>query len=322
MKTMLGKISVLLVIVVFLEIGLTIFLKTPGEIKELNECLKRKADVIYFGDSTISNSAKDDSDKRSIVSMLQDQLPQLKICCIQGSSYNMDVYLSFCRYILKQKYRPKVLIIPINMRSFSPEWDMRPEYQFEKLKVFLDGSIFLKILYRPLSVLKCNLYGVRQDQFKNTPVFNGDMPVGRVKDFEQSIYGGCKDYSAAGARKVFLYLYMYSLKERHRKIQSMLGIAKIMKQSGTKVIFYITPIDYETGEKYLPAQFLKRLDSNTRLIASLLSIEGVDLLDISKGLGAASFNYPFPCISEHMNESGRRYVAQRLADEIEKISCF
>lgn len=325
MKNIISKILVLLFIVALLQSALTPFLNTfntPIEIKELNEYLKDNVDIIYFGDSTLLHSAENDSDKRSIAMMLHDRVPRLKIKGMFHGAFNADIYLPFCSYITKQHSRPKTVIIPINMRSFSPEWDMRPQYQFEELKVFLGENNFLKNFYKPLSIFKYNPYRVTQRQFENSLIFNGDEPIGRVKDFNWTIHKYYKRNLEEFIKKIFLYFYMGSLKEEHRKIQSLVGIARTTKQSGIKVIFYITPIDYETGEKYLPKQFLERLGHNTNVIISSLLKEGVDVLDLSKDLKTELFDYTLPWINEHLNERGRNYVADKIADKIKTITNF
>ena len=308
MRTFLYKLAIFISVVLTLQLLKTMFFDSTSEINRLNNGIKDKAQVVYFGDSTAKVYGKDEYKVGSIVSLLRDMQPGIGICDIVSSSYGLDVYLAYCKYIERKKYHPKAMIIPINMRSFSPEWDKRPEYQFLPDKALLGGE-FLGFFYKPLSVFKYSPGAITRDEFNNSLVFNGDAPVGKVKDYDYHNYRG---YSQEGERKLFIFDYMYALKESHRKLQSMVSIARAMNKDGIKVIFYITPIDCDNGEKFLPGQFLKRLRANTSLIAHMLEKEGLEVLDLSTGLRAEYFSYNFPTICEHMNADGVRSVAQEI----------
>ena len=123
-----------------------------------------KTDIIYFGDSTIYTLGVGDKDKRTTSEMVEEITPCYSLGSITHAAYQMDIYLEFCRYITRQKQHPSFIIIPINMRSFSPEWDRRPQYQFEMEKIILRGGLLKQLLlafYKPLRVFKYNFTTIR-----------------------------------------------------------------------------------------------------------------------------------------------------------------
>ncbi len=284
----------------------------------LNQYLREKADIIYLGDSSIYAEGKDDSDHRTIARMLQDMAPQYSLGSVTHPAYHIDIYLEFCKYIIQQKYRPAVLIIPINMRSFSPDWDRRPHYQYEIQKIVLKGGILKTILlafYKPLLIFNYNFFTISQQEFLDSPVFQSHRQVGTVKDFNNSSYS---KYSDKNMKNQIIFGYMYGLSQQHRKVKALMETAKLLTRNNIKIIFYITPIDWETGEKYLPGEFLKQLRQNTQFIISLLSAEGVELLDISTALPSHFFYWHlYP--NEHMNQRGRMYVAVQLHLRLKQI---
>jgi hypothetical protein len=318
MKRLIAKMAVLLFIAALCQATLTMLTGAPEEVKEIDQYLKNKVDIIYFGDSTVRHVAANDLDRRSIAAMLQDQAPHLKIGVISQGSLNLDAYVAYYRYIVTQKNLPSAFIMCINMRSFSPEWDRRPQYQFGRLKAFLGDNPLVKVLYGPLSVFKYNFYGISQNEFENTAVFNGNIAAGSVREYDWSLRGNYSENREEKIKKLYVFLYMYSLKEQHRKLNSMLDIAQTAKRYGIRVIFYISPIDYETAEIFYPSQFVERLKFNTNIIDSVLSREGYDVLNLSMGLKADSFDYRIPNINEHMNEKGRNYVAEELASALNR----
>ncbi|MDQ1352102.1 MAG: hypothetical protein QG657_2408 [Acidobacteriota bacterium] len=331
-KKLPGKILFFIIVVFFLQSMLTNYLLEFGNPKlknyvfrfdqftRLNYYLKKKTEIIFFGDSTITARGQDDNDKRSIAAMLQDIAPQSSVGSVTHPAYHIGIYLEFCKYIVRQGYRPSILIIPINMRSFSPGWDRQPHYQFEIQTIVLRGGILKTILlafYKPLMMFKYNFFTISQQEFLNTPVFCGNRQVGVIKDFNNNSY---VKYSVKNMKNQLIYCYMYdlSLSPRHRKLENLVEIARLLTKNNIKSLFYITPIDWETGEKHLPGEFLKQLQQNTRLIHSLLSAEGVEVLDISTALPPNYFAWHlYP--NEHLNQRGRMYVAEQLYLKLKQI---
>lgn len=281
----------------------------------LKTFLKKKKDIVYFGDSTLYTMGRGDKDNRDLGRMVVDILPQYSVGEISHAAYHIDLYLEYCRYIVKQKYHPSIIIIPINMRSFSPDFDMRPQYQFEREKIILRGGLLKHLVlafYKPLRVFKYNFYTFTREEFLNTPVFNGTQQVGTISDFNHS---GYLKYSESNMKNKTLLFYMYSLTRQHRKVKSVQETARVLSRNNIRALFYIMPIDYETCEKYFPGLFTQRLTENVQLIRSVLETEGVDVLDLSTTLPANVFTWGlYP--NEYLKDKGRMYVAERIRDLI------
>lgn len=281
----------------------------------LKTFLKKEKDIIYFGDSTLYTVGRGDKDKRDLGHMVDDMLPQYSVGEISHAAYHIDLYLEYCRYIVKQKYHPSIIIIPINMRSFSPDWDMRPQYQFEREKIILKGGLLKHLVlmfYKPLRVFEYNFYTITREEFLNMPVFNGTRQVGVIGDFN---HRGYKKYSESNMKNKIQLFYLYSLTRQHRKVKSVMETARILSGNNIRPLFYIAPIDYETGEKYFPGQFLQRLTENVQLIRLVLEAEGVNVLDLSTSLPADVFAWG-RYLNEYLKEKGRMYVAERIRDLI------
>jgi hypothetical protein len=222
------------------------------------------------------------------------------------------LYYPMCRYMKKNGYRPKVIIVPINMRSFSPEWDRNPNYQFEEEKNCLAYDSFLfRLFYRAFQVFKLNDRKISWEDYEKTPVYDGKIPAGSVKDYINIT----KDPDNENMKKKLLFFYMSSLLDNHRKIVSLKKIAKLYKNTDTKVIFYITPIDYLTGVKYLGSRFKEQLEENVSVIKSALLKEGYPVTDMSVSLDSDAFSWNY-WPNEHLNEKGRSFLAAALKKQI------
>jgi hypothetical protein len=192
------------------------------------------------------------------------------------------------------------------MRSFSPEWDKNPHYQFVKQKIMLEGGLRLAF-YQPLRVLKYTFNGVSRKEYFNTPVFNGNKEIGKIKHMH-------------GIKNQFILKYMYP--PGHRKIKALVNIARLLSRHKINAFFYFTPIDYRAGERHLDGQFTGRLKENIAFITSMLKNTGYNfhLLDLSLDLKSRYFAWqPKGSVNEHLNQEGRRYVAKKLAETYKKF---
>lgn len=303
----------------------------PPEILRLDAYLADRAGVIYFGDSTLTYPLGEVTTGQ----ILQEMLPNDTVGEIAHPAYHLDLYLHYVRYILRGARRasqsvdllPHAIIVPINMRSFSPEWNMRPGYQFEEEKVTLAlGPVLSRILSRSLAVLGAFEPPISQAAFLNTMVYNGDTPIGTVADFERlteedalgelqretefayhDVLPSEEDVGAMA--QALTYRYMTRLTVDHRQLQAMREIARLGDRAGVKILFYITPVNYQQGQRFVGEAFRTTLRGKMDLVQSVLGDEtGATLLDLGFDLEAFEF-----VDMEHLRESGKTHVAEQLA---------
>ena len=70
------------------------------------------------------------------------------------------------------------------------------------------------------------------------------------------------------AQAVLTYQYMYNLAPDHRKLDSMIALAELTAKHGVNVIFYITPVNVEQGERFMGDAFRERFADNIRVVQS------------------------------------------------------
>ena len=319
MKKLALKIGLLLLVVAPAQmlIGPLIVSRERGmeSIRKLERYLDDDTDVIFFSDSVNRSFARDDTKKKAVSENLQEKLPEYSVGSVDEYAFQMDVYLHFFRYIINHEKRPRAIVVPINMNTFSPNWNLRPIDQFDQLKLILihNNSIIFNALYSPLKTFKVlpEMPSITDKEFKSTPVFNGGTFVGCVRDYEGPKYLAA---TRRNRKNKVIYYYMYSLKEDHRRLRQMMQIARLGRENSIKVIFYITPIDWESCGRLVEG-FSERLRENTAVVCTVLSREKFDVVDMAFEIKAENFcwgSYP----NEHLDDFGRDYVAGRIARRI------
>jgi hypothetical protein len=241
--------------------------------------------------------------------MLSDSLGKKhKLKWTSQGSLSLHIYEAFIEYISNQKQQPKYIIIPINLRSFTPSWDWRPEYQFNPEKIYLKDNFF-SILYRPLSVFKFNYDTITYQKFYEQPIKLGNKIIGYNKD----------TLIAKTQKDRFIYYYMADIEASNRNTIALQSILS-NKNLKSKLILYFNAIDVYEGERYLPNQFTKEIQKNKLFLASIISKypDRASYIDFIDSIPHKYFDYQDEP-NEHLNQTGKMYVAQKLKQEILRL---
>lgn len=266
--------------------------------------------AVHFGDSVLRHVAAEDRDRRNLHGMLQAALPDERLGSVEGDGSSMEVYLACVQYLARQDRRPKRLLIPVNLRSFSMEWDPRPEYQarLDRLRLRY-GDLAALGFRKPLSIWKIYpMTPLSREEYLRLPVVAQGRRIASVADLVE------KDRTAPGMGRLesqFWFRYGYDLAPEHRKLAAMERLVAEARSAGMEPLFYILPLDLAAGERAAGPAFREQATKNLRTI--LHRVTGAPILDLSAAVGSDDFDWAhtgYP--NEHLNERGRRKVAREL----------
>ena len=328
MKPFLLKLAILLTLLMLLQVMVAFVypFAIPAEVAQFEQYLDARVEILYFGDSTLWHPLG----SQTTAQMLQEYFGDRQVGELSHAAYNLDLYAHYIQrlvtYSNTHDYHPQLVIIPINMRSFSPEWDQRPTYQFTQEKVVLDYGVTLARFFgRPVDIFGGFESTITAAEFLATTVYSNSVAVGNVADFEGAL-GNFQLADQENAEFIYyaeppaegeientlIYYYMQPLDPAHRKLQAMLKIVDLLQAQGTDLLFYITPVDVELGDVYLGPAFRARFSANIAVINALLAEKNVPLLDLSYELPPFYFSD-----TEHLQQAGKRLIAETLAAQID-----
>ncbi|MBN4046881.1 hypothetical protein JYT90_01030, partial [bacterium AH-315-P07] len=178
MKRLLAKIVGLITVLVVCQMlfaGFSGYKDKPATVVALEVALAAETTVLYFGDSTLYRGDYTEPDQRSLPAMLGELLPESSVAGIYHDAYHLELLEFFCRYAVEDTHKPDVIVLPINMRSFSDERVMRPEYQFVKEKLFLaNRGVMFASFFRPLAAFRAfDLTPISQEEYLDIEMFDG-----------------------------------------------------------------------------------------------------------------------------------------------------
>jgi hypothetical protein len=289
----------------------------PEMIPRISEAAQDGLDVVYMGDSCVIDIAPDDVDRRNLAEMLNQRLPQSRVESVAHYAYHGELFEGIGHVLAEGSAPPKVVVVPINMRSFSLIWDQRPEFQFPRVKFLLEHrSPWARITLKPLIVFRyIDTTPVTQREFEAMPVYVAMEKQGTVRDYDYPLGEHAhEDYF----QKQFLYTYAYPLDKKHRKLQGLLQTIRILREAGIAPVVYITPLDYQSAVRYSGVLLDEQLNKNIQLVLEVFREEGVEVIDLSRALDPEAFCYD-QYVHEHLDQRGRLLVVEKVAKAVGQI---
>ncbi len=278
-----------------------------GQVGILDANLRGQPSVLFYGDSVIKDSPADEQNHASIASFLASDLIETPVTDLSYGGRDATFFAGMTEHIVRSGFKPTALIVPINLRSFSPEWNQRPILQFDREKFFLQHPAVLGYFFQPLAIFHAfKVPSVSQNEFLNSPVRYGTTTIGLVKDFE-TLKSNDPDFR----RKRFIYSYMGSIDKDNKELVALGELVRLAKQAGIPVYTYITPINYRDGTLLIGKDFIPRIKENTNTICAVVTAAGAPCLNLAITLSTDNFSTT-EVAAEHLKEGGRKFVAHEI----------
>lgn len=314
-RSLLTRLSLFLLGIAALQLGLGVR-SLPEELATLREALDGGAEVLFIADSTNRAYHPEDADKRPISALLAERLGEVSVAAIDHGAWNTEVYRDVVAFVGASERRPRGMVFVLNARSFLPGWAKRPGWQFERERFALRHP-WLATLWQPLAVFKAvDAVSVSEAEFRSTPVRIGAEVVGSVRDF---LPPGDPDSDTLALTEDDMLRrmtcnYLGAIQPDSPRLAALLEIVELCEEFDIVPLFYVTPVDVETGEARLPG-FAASVTANSRLLVDALKARGAPALDLSLMLDAEFFSWS-RSLNEHLDERGKAHVAAALAEAL------
>ena len=297
------------------------------ELIDLYSSLDRAAEVLLLGDSVVERISRYDGDQRTLDRILGELFTgQLRVGCISHTAYNLRIFEALLRALGQLPARPKLIILPINLRSFSPQWFHNPVWQLthemDSIEQFIAKGGKNPMLERESrSTYSLGWYFV--------PVKYPASDFTRLGQFLEVIYAKPKrakpkNEAARLQRKkqIFIFHYLHPLSPTHPLLGNLKRVIELSANLRVALLAYFTPLNYQAGQKIVGEAFLETVNANLALVqevfASAAGKETKRLVDFSQLLSVEHFFHEEEA-SEHLNQEGRRILAEAIAGEIRNL---
>lgn len=268
-------------------------------------------DVVYFGDSLTSFVAPYDDDRRPIHRMIRDALgPSISMHVTHGGSYSAPLYSAFLRLIESSPARP-VIVVPLWVRGRTVPWMQHPVHGRSNAIDFLsrldpEAPLWqIRKGFRPATAADWEAFHALPHH-----TWAGDWVIG---DYVERLKGG-------GERDdewvKLLYAYHHGGRvPPGRALDQVAMLGEHLRRLQLPVVAYQTPVPVVKGEEFYPefrALAEKNLDEMQEAFVAGYAREDAVL---RTGTSASTDEFiDWRDGSEHLNEVGRRRLAQAIVD--------
>jgi len=269
--------------------------------------------LLVLGDSVYYRVSKDDTDRRTLSQMLYDRLQEsgLDALCLNYSAYHPGVYAALLGALSRMPNRPAKVVLPINLRCFSPQWFLQTDHLFaEEIRIF-DA-------YSPGQVIP---EVTRQtnpgaaEAFDAMTVCYPDSPLNTIGQFRLVAKAESRSgyQEAWKARQIAIFHYLHPLAPDHPRLLDAVEMIQRAARMGIKPVVYLTPINHRHGVRVVGERFeqlvAEHVSTLRRALQESAESAGGLFLDWSRAFEDDMFFHPGER-TEHLNQAGRLRLAE------------
>jgi len=271
--------------------------------------------VLVLGDSVMERISYHDINKTTLRDMIVNNLSvKYKADYITYAGYNAGVFYCIINVLKALKNYPKTIILPINMRSFSPCWAFHPFHH--KVNTILEIKYFLNKEGYELGDIYNIDKQITYDDFFSIEAKYPLTELRYISQFEQIINSNSENENERDRRyrEIFIYHYLNKIDEDNRIFLLLKKTFQLINNLNINVITYITPINYQGGEKYVGEKFTDLVLDNVNIIKNYFSSikkENLIFSDYSLLFDSEYFVHKNDT-AEHLNQNGRLLLSRLI----------
>lgn len=288
-------------------------------------------DVLLFGDSTAVLVSPSDLSRQTLPAMIERRIRPWHALSIAGVAYHPGVYSALAGALESMPGKPSLVVVPVNVRQFSPEWVGNPNTAHHALIEAIEA-------YRadptaPVQTVPAfpsgNLLrpGPNTDEWREflaTPVAYPGRQERTVGDFVASLshIPPAGEGRADWISTAFAFHFLFPLGPDNPRLRALKQTIARAQEFGAAVLVYVAPANHEAGIEFAGREFdtslATKVETIRRACLDAAQDGSVAICDWSRLLRPADFFVRDELLS-HMNERGRSKLAAQVANEIREL---
>jgi len=257
--------------------------------------------------------------------MIMDAFPEGSAFAGGHSAYRALHFGDYLRLLAISPIKPELLVLPLNMRTLSPQWNRHPNYALQSHRRILNHLICAGLGLSPVSV-RCteDPPQIQIQRFWDIQLENPLGELTRIGDLE-ALRDNTRLKTANDERRrreIFIYHYAMPLPVDCGETDTWCEMVAFAAKYEIKLLVYATPINVSAGTELIGPAFSKAVRDKVaffekRVFETVSSkfFRFVDLHDASP----PSHFFHRELASEHLNQAGREYVSRQLRDQITRF---
>ena len=287
------------------------------ELRNARKLLKRMRTnppaVLYLGDSTSLFVDPEDADQRRLWHMICDGLAPRDVHVIAGGGYGPELHAAYLRLLEGTPARPLVLH-SLCFRVLEPLIE-HPAYGKRKELAAIQRIDPATPSWR----IRAMIPRPTQEEFERFYELPHHTLLGELKvgDYVRPLKNGGL---APDEHMRLIYGYHHGADlSRSRGIEAVTRLGRCLRELGCRTVAYQTPVPLQTGVEIFGAAFEELVVENWRVMeAAYREGLGREAAVLQTGTIFAPEEFIDPADgTEHLNEEGRRRLAETIVDAVE-----
>ncbi|MFZ5811832.1 MAG: hypothetical protein ACOY4F_07320 [Thermodesulfobacteriota bacterium] len=277
--------------------------------------------VLFLGDSSVERIAREDADRRTTAEMLDARLGGVVLGATH-SAYHPTIYRHLLALFERLPARPRLVVVAVNLRCFSPIWEFRPEFQFRSEIGRIDE-------YARRGRLRPHRGDAPRDEAAWNRFLAHDLGLAesdltRVGDYIRLTESRPADPDGQTRRRrgLFMAHYLPPLAPDNRRLADLARTVERLLPLGINILLYLTPVNMMAGIRHVGEHFALGVKRNAdRVLQAVHDATSGRAparcvpLDLSRALDATFF-FHREDTTEHLNQHGRAALAGILEKHI------
>ena len=342
---MLKNFRIVLILITFALVMLAllrIVFATNATEKHVFNILFKKNKIIFFGDSVLNADHINKKKPSSLVKEFENII-SVNNLEISGTAYNLYIIEKYFKLIKKYSKETSLIIIPLNLRSFSTSWHGVPEYKFDKecsyLSIISLEPNFYCIREHLNNLIDKNRLLNKQEDFLNTSVLakgflkstsnnffyntrekcdvtikgnNRNFSCKQKKYFDQALEYMQHGLTWKQAVQTMRYNYHYAEDITLDNIvyKNFLNIIEFAKLNNLRILFYITPLNITSINHLSGKPLLEIINNNIKKLQNYEDKKNIFILNLLDILDQKHFEEK--CACEHIDLQGKKQLVKEL----------
>lgn len=279
------------------------------QLRDARRLLGSRADVVMLGESVLVWVGPHDKDRRTLPAMVADGLePDASLVAVSGGGYHAELLAAYLELLGRLPHRPRAVVLPLWVRGRLQPWMDHPRFGHHDA---LQRLRLLDPATAPWRVRGSLKRGGDWAAFYRVP-YETLLGPGTVGDYAVPL----KDGSVTGDERMrLLYAYHHGGVVEPSAFTTLGAAARALE---VPVVVYQAPVSVVTGERVLPGLAQRVADNFAAADAAFRAALDVPVLQTGTAFGEEAFIDPTDG-SEHLNEKGRRELADLLVAEVRKV---
>lgn len=301
-------------------------MQKSDKILELRDSQK-KADVLYFAESSNVNYREDDSTQKSISELCNLFFPGLRLIAVNNVAAHAGIYKGWLDEIDLKNHTPKAIVITLNLRSFDAAWiHSKLETPLREAQVLVKP--YPNILNRFLLALQAfdnkSEAEREQDMLRQWREAELTFPYAfrykSVTEWDQAMAQGghLNPDGSWNAKKIelachYIKAYAFNLDESNPRIKDFDAIVKWGEKNRIPLYLNLLAENLQYADSLVGKDLVFLMKQNRDYLVkrySSANCKVIDNLELVPGIDFTDQDWT----TEHYGYRGRMYIARNLAN--------